>query len=93
MNLRELRKTAGLTLRDLAAILETNHVFISEIELGKRPMPERLQLAWGEAIGLGLGCRAYGRPPERIDLADLTPDERERVARFVADLRAARDAA
>lgn len=92
MTIRTIRVEAGLSLRHVADRIGISHVALGEIERGIRPLPARLRSPIAETLGVTID-KIAGRAPLRIDVASLTPNERERVAAFVAEIRAAMDVA
>lgn len=50
--LREARRTKGLTVRALAAVVGLSHVFVGEIERGTRPLPKARREAFAAAVDL-----------------------------------------
>jgi len=50
--LRTARENKYLTLQELAQELGVTWQYVSYIERGERPMPERLEKKWREILGL-----------------------------------------
>lgn len=66
--LREARHKKGLSLRQLGREIGVSHVFIGEVERGKRKLPVDRAEAWADALDLDADrLRAmYGPVPQDI---------------------------
>lgn len=94
--LREARESKGITVSALAEAINVSVPYLSDVERGKRNPFGRRDLigAAEEELGLAAGFLAELAAGERnkLDVSDLTPGERRRVAVFAQQLRAARAA-
>lgn len=91
MTIRDIRVAAGRSLRSVADAVGISHVFLGEIERGIRPLPSSLAPSLARALGVE-PSQIKGRAPLRVDVADLSEEERERVALFIAKIRSSRAA-
>lgn len=67
--LRTRRKEAGLSIRDVAYHLGIAHSYVSQIENGVRPMPERVVEAWARLLGISVTeVNSYNDAADRIRL-------------------------
>jgi transcriptional regulator with XRE-family HTH domain len=69
--IRELRKTQGLTLQELAGRVGTSNQQISQLETGRR----RLNVDWLERLSKALGCH----PLELLDDGVMAQTEQEKA--------------
>lgn len=89
--LRKLRLDKGLRLLDLAERLDRSSAFISAIETGRKPIPDRYIVSVSRAMGLSASeikelRRAADRTRKEVKVETLREDQRELVAAFARKL-------
>lgn len=89
--IKELRHAAGLTMAQVAKALGISTVFVSNIEGGISPLPSKHTAAWALVLGVPADELTCYEAVD-ISLTGLHRAEREKVAAFVAELRASRAA-
>jgi transcriptional regulator with XRE-family HTH domain len=90
---RKLRLEHGLTLRDMAEVLEVSSPYLSSIELGERSLTQKLaaktiaflspKLSQGQLEELELAC---DKSMKTIAVSTLNPDGKNLVAAFARRL-------
>lgn len=82
-----------MSLRSVADKVGFSHVFLAEVERGLRPLPASRAAALAEIYQVTAEEVLRMAPPNRLDLSDLGPEDRLRVAALADALRAAGRAA
>jgi transcriptional regulator with XRE-family HTH domain len=96
INIRELRKARGLTLRQLAEMVGVSVTHVSEIERGVKNLNNHLMVRFAKALGVTPAELIAGDEERSLRhlesmMADLSPEDRERVLAFATALLRTRD--
>lgn len=89
LRLRKARNDVGLSLAKVAAEVGFSHVFLQEVELGKRALAMKHWAKLAEALGqdpffVAKACLDAGSV--RVDVSMLSEDDRRSLASFLAAL-------
>lgn len=98
LRIRELRTEKQLTLAQLADMVGVSIPHLSEVERGKKNLNNHLLVRIASSLGvhpddLISSDNRYSLSVFHSEMADLSPDDQERVRAFVAALRNSREAA
>lgn len=79
--IREIRKSKGMTLRELAEKLGVSFVYVGQIERGERTLSSYKLKEWGEALGVDLSKEASSEDIESSVLNLFKPYEEVKPTR------------
>ena len=83
INLKDFRKSRGISQSKLAELCESSQAYIAEIEVGKKfPSPDMIERI-ASALGLESYCLFQNRPVENDRV--LSPLQRQEIAGKVFD--------